>query len=140
MPVMRKWASRQRGVRPKARSRRFILQDSRANEPQSAGLHWTIASGITHEATEARVSASAQFVAGALSFRIADRASKRLGDLGTRGFGATFATLLALSAIFCAVVGAMRREMMFGAVLTHWDEAAAYAIIGWLLRYGTVNT
>jgi hypothetical protein len=63
-----------------------------------------------------------------------------LATLGTRGFGATFATLLALSAIFCAVVGAMRREMMFGAVLTHWDEAAAYAIIGWLLRYGTVNT
>ena len=63
-----------------------------------------------------------------------------LAILGTRGFGTTFASLLALSAIFCAVVGAMRREVMFGPVLTHWDEAAAYALIGWLLRYGTVNT
>ena len=48
-----------------------------------------------------------------------------LATLGTRGFGTTFATLLALSAIFCAVVGAMRREAMFGPVLTHWDEAAS---------------
>jgi hypothetical protein len=38
-----------------------------------------------------------------------------------------------LSAIFCAVVGAMRREAMFGPVLTHWDEAAAYAVIGLLV-------
>jgi hypothetical protein len=35
-----------------------------------------------------------------------------------------------LSAIFCVIVGAMRREAMFGPVLTHWDEAAAYAVIG----------
>jgi hypothetical protein len=49
---------------------------------------------------------------------------------GTRGFGAAFAALLALSAIYCAIVGAMRREAMFGPVLTHWDEAAAYAVIG----------
>ena len=62
-----------------------------------------------------------------------------LATLGTRGFGTTLATFLALSAIFCAVVGAMRREVMFGPVLTHWDEAAAYAIVGWLLRYGAVN-
>jgi len=29
--------------------------------------------------------------------------------------------------------GAMRREAMFGPVLTHWDEAAAYAVIGRLV-------
>jgi len=52
---------------------------------------------------------------------------------GSRGFGTTFATLLALSAIFCAVVGAVRYEAMFGPVLTHWDEAAAYAVIGRLV-------
>jgi hypothetical protein len=63
-----------------------------------------------------------------------------LATLGTRGFGTTFATLLALSAIFCAVMGATRREVMFAPVLTHWDEAAAYAMIGWLLRYGSVST
>jgi hypothetical protein len=51
-------------------------------------------------------------------------------SLGTRGFGAAFASLLALPAIFCVIVGAMRREAMFGPVLTHWDEAAAYAVIG----------
>ena len=62
-----------------------------------------------------------------------------LATLGTRGFGATFAMLLSLSAVFCAVVAAMRREVMFGPMLTHWDEAAVYAVIGWLLRDGTVT-
>jgi hypothetical protein len=52
---------------------------------------------------------------------------------GTQGFGTTFATLLALSAIFCVVVGGVRCEAMFGPVLTHWDEAAAYAVIGRLV-------
>jgi hypothetical protein len=49
---------------------------------------------------------------------------------GTRGFVTAFSALLAMSAIFCAVAGAMRREEMFGPVLTHWDEAAAYAVLG----------
>jgi hypothetical protein len=49
---------------------------------------------------------------------------------GTRGFGTAFSALLAMSAIFCAVAGAMRREEMLGPVLTHWDEAAAYAVLG----------
>lgn len=49
---------------------------------------------------------------------------------GTRGFGTAFSALLAMSAIFCAVAGAMRREGTFGPVLTHWDEAAAYAVLG----------
>ena len=52
---------------------------------------------------------------------------------GTRGFAAAFAALLALSAIFCAITGAMRREAIFGPVLTHWDEAVAYAVIGYLV-------
>jgi hypothetical protein len=51
----------------------------------------------------------------------------------TQGFGTTLAALLTLSATFCAVLGAMRREAMFGPVLTHWDEAAAYAVIGRLV-------
>ena len=51
----------------------------------------------------------------------------------TQGFGTTFAALLALSAVFCAVVGTMHREAIFGPVLTHWDEAATYAIIGRLV-------
>jgi len=52
---------------------------------------------------------------------------------GTRGFGTTFAAVLASPATFCAVVGAMRREAMFGPGLTHWDEAATYAVIGRLV-------
>ena len=48
----------------------------------------------------------------------------------TRGFGTTFYALLAMSAILFAVAGAMRREQMLGPVLTHWDEAAAYAVLG----------
>jgi hypothetical protein len=49
------------------------------------------------------------------------------------GFGTVFAPLLALSAIFCAVVGALRRESVFGPMLTHWDEAAACAVMGHLV-------
>jgi hypothetical protein len=49
-------------------------------------------------------------------------------SLSTRGFG----TALALSAIFCVVVASIRREPVFGPVLTHWDEAAAYAVMGHL--------
>jgi hypothetical protein len=49
---------------------------------------------------------------------------------GTQGFGKTFAALLGLSVIFCVVMGTMRREALFGPVLTHWDEAAAYAVLG----------
>jgi hypothetical protein len=50
-----------------------------------------------------------------------------------QGFAKTFAALLALSVIFCGVVGTMRREALFGPMLTHWDEAAAYAVIGRLV-------
>jgi hypothetical protein len=30
----------------------------------------------------------------------------------------------------CAAVGAPRREAVFGPVLTHWDEAAVYGLVG----------
>jgi hypothetical protein len=53
--------------------------------------------------------------------------------LSPEGFGTVFAALLALSAIFCAVVGALRRESIFGPMLTHWDEAAACAVLGHLV-------
>jgi hypothetical protein len=52
---------------------------------------------------------------------------------GSQGFGKTFSALLALSVIFCVVMGTMRREALFGPVLTHWDEAAAYAVLGGLV-------
>ena len=50
--------------------------------------------------------------------------------LGARGFAPAFAALSALSALFCGVVGAVRREVVFGPVLTNWDEAAAYLLLG----------
>jgi hypothetical protein len=37
---------------------------------------------------------------------------------GSQGFGKTFAALLALSAVFCIVTGAMRREAIFGPALS----------------------
>lgn len=51
---------------------------------------------------------------------------------GGQGFGLTFAAPLILSAVFCAVMAIMRREAIFGPVLTHWDEAAACAVLGHL--------
>jgi hypothetical protein len=53
-------------------------------------------------------------------------------SLSTRGFGTTFAALLALSVVFCAMMGALLGEAIFGRVLTHWDEAAAYVVVGHL--------
>jgi hypothetical protein len=52
-----------------------------------------------------------------------------LAAFGSRGFGQTLASLLALAAIFCVIVAAMRGEAIFGRALTHWDEAATYAVL-----------
>jgi len=57
-----------------------------------------------------------------------------LAAFGSQGFGKTFAALLALSAVFCTVTGVMRREAIFGPALTHWDEAAVYAIFVHIAR------
>jgi hypothetical protein len=50
--------------------------------------------------------------------------------ISTNGFGTMLAALLAFSTIYCAAIAAMRREAVFGPVLTYWDEAAAYALFG----------
>jgi hypothetical protein len=47
-----------------------------------------------------------------------------------QGFRTTLATLLPLCAFFCALMGTLRHEAILGPVLTHWDEAAAYAVMG----------
>jgi hypothetical protein len=60
-----------------------------------------------------------------------------LATLGTQGFAQTLAMLLALAAIFCAIVATMRGEVIFGRVLTHWDEAATYAALGRLVALST---
>jgi hypothetical protein len=49
------------------------------------------------------------------------------------GFGNGLAALLWMSIILCAVIGTMRREAPFGAVLNHWDETVAYAALFFLV-------
>ena len=72
-----------------------------------------------------------QFTSSQVLFRFALRLAlvSSFATLGTHGFGTSFAALSVLSALFCAVMGAARREAVFGPVLTHWDEAVAYAVI-----------
>jgi predicted Na+-dependent transporter len=53
--------------------------------------------------------------------------------LGGEAFSKAFAALLAMSAIFCAIVAVMRREAMFGATLTHWEEAATYLVLAYMI-------
>ena len=55
--------------------------------------------------------------------------------IGGAGFGRSLAALLLLSAILSVVAGAFRRETLFDAALTHWDEAAVYGLL-----YGLVMT
>ncbi len=50
------------------------------------------------------------------------------------GFARGLTALLWMSIILCAVIGAMRREAPFGAVLNHWDETVAYAAMFALAR------
>jgi hypothetical protein len=49
--------------------------------------------------------------------------------LSKQGFGKTLQSMLILATIYCAVAAAIRREQPFAPDLTHFDEAAAYAII-----------
>jgi hypothetical protein len=48
---------------------------------------------------------------------------------GAIGFGRSLAALLCMSSILSAVIGAIRREVPFGIILNHWDEAVAYAAL-----------
>ena len=46
--------------------------------------------------------------------------------IGAAGFRIMFPTFMTLAAIYCAIAATLRGEPIFGRVLTHWDEAAAY--------------
>ena len=48
--------------------------------------------------------------------------------LGRQGFGKTIEPLLTLATCYCILIGGIRREAPLGHVLTHYDEAAAYAL------------
>jgi hypothetical protein len=56
-----------------------------------------------------------------------------LAAAGRHGFEKTFASLLMLAAIYCGFTAAFRREPLFGPSLTHFDEAAAFAVIAYLI-------
>jgi hypothetical protein len=45
------------------------------------------------------------------------------------GLARGLVALLWMSIILCAVIGIMKREQPFGAVLNHWDETVAYAAL-----------
>ncbi|MBR0784425.1 hypothetical protein [Bradyrhizobium iriomotense] len=45
------------------------------------------------------------------------------------GFGRSLVTLLWMSIILCATVALLRREQLFGGVLNHWDECAAFGAL-----------
>jgi branched-subunit amino acid transport protein AzlD len=51
---------------------------------------------------------------------------------GPQGFGKTLESLLLLGILYCLVAAAIRREEPFGAALTRFDEAAAYAVVAGL--------
>lgn len=48
--------------------------------------------------------------------------------LGSQGFAKALEGLAALAVFYCVFAAAMRREAPFGPALTHFDEAAAYAV------------
>jgi hypothetical protein len=45
------------------------------------------------------------------------------------GFGRSLVALLWMSALLCALVGAVKREPPFRAQLNHWDEMTAYVAL-----------
>jgi hypothetical protein len=53
-----------------------------------------------------------------------------IANLSNQNFGQAFSKLLLLVGVFCAVVAVLKQEPLFGPVLTHWDEAAVFAILG----------
>ena len=48
--------------------------------------------------------------------------------LAGRGFADTLVSLLALASVCCGALAAGRGEPLLGPVLSHWDEAVAFAL------------
>jgi len=55
-------------------------------------------------------------------------------SFGSVGFARSFAALLWMSTILCAVAGIIKRERPFDVMLNHWDETVAYAALFCLAR------
>jgi hypothetical protein len=54
---------------------------------------------------------------------------------GSQAFGKTLEGLLVWAVFYCIFTAAVRREEPFGPALTHFDEAAAYAVIACLAAW-----
>jgi hypothetical protein len=50
------------------------------------------------------------------------------------GFGKSLAALLWMSVLLSAVIGAVKREAVFGIDLNYWDETIGYAALFALVR------
>lgn len=53
---------------------------------------------------------------------------------GSIGFGKSLAALLWMSTILSAIIATIRREIPIDTVLNHWDEAAVYIVLCYLLN------
>ena len=60
-------------------------------------------------------------------------------SLGKQGFAPTLKGFLVLAVVFCAFVAAARREAVLGPSLTHWDEAAVFGLMAYLLPSGSAG-
>ena len=60
-------------------------------------------------------------------FRIAIMAG--FAAFASIGFGKGFVALLWMSALLCAVIGVIKRELPFSGNLNHWDEMTAYVAL-----------
>jgi hypothetical protein len=54
---------------------------------------------------------------------------------GSQAFGKTLEGLLVWAVFYCIFAASVRREQPFGPALTHFDEAAAYAVIAGLAAW-----
>ena len=53
-----------------------------------------------------------------------------LAAIARAGFQSAIPSLLVAAGIFCAMWAALLREQLFAPILTHWDEAAIFVMLG----------
>ena len=65
----------------------------------------------------------------AVRFALRSATMAALAIFSSHGFGKSFTALIVVCAMFCVPMALARREPVFGATLTHWDECAAYVAL-----------
>jgi hypothetical protein len=69
------------------------------------------------------------------SIRVLVRCGLRLiiltvfSTLGDQGLAPTLKSLLTFAVLYCVCHAVVKREALFGSVLTHWDEATVYGVL-----------